>query len=288
MQRPTYMGLVRAVGLTAGQFVERGLPREDAMQAALDLFGPPLIAHGPAQSMQSVLAIAPSFGLAWFESSFACIEVGERLAASLACTSLPKEYVDSIEPPWRCFLIRAAGLNVEVLVLFARDGIVKTLSFPEGRMSLGFEQTLGEWAKLEMKSLTGGEAFVSLDQLQREESLVGRIICGTCVEVMTPQFAKHKAIGPRHPHGKRKDGLPASWVFNLTRDVKVDVRQAVRDYLSGTGSSLTLQHLVRGHYKRQAHGKDLQERKWIHVEPYWRGPEDAPIALRSHVIGGKP
>ena len=26
----------------------------------------------------------------------------------------------------------------------------------------------------------------------------------------------------------------------------------------------------------------------MHIEPYWRGPEDAPIAVRSHILkGGK-
>jgi hypothetical protein len=26
-------------------------------------------------------------------------------------------------------------------------------------------------------------------------------------------------------------------------------------------------------------------RKWIHVEPYWRGPVDGPVAVKSHKIG---
>ena len=30
--------------------------------------------------------------------------------------------------------------------------------------------------------------------------------------------------------------------------------------------------------------RERADRRWIHVEPYWRGPEDAPIALRSHKL----
>lgn len=41
----------------------------------------------------------------------------------------------------------------------------------------------------------------------------------------------------------------------------------------------------RGHHKRQAHGTGGLLRKWIHVEPYWRGGEDAPIAVKTHKVG---
>jgi hypothetical protein len=46
----------------------------------------------------------------------------------------------------------------------------------------------------------------------------------------------------------------------------------------------SVQCLVRGHWKRQPCGHELQDRKWIQIEPYWRGPEDAPIAVRSHRV----
>lgn len=28
--------------------------------------------------------------------------------------------------------------------------------------------------------------------------------------------------------------------------------------------------------------------KWIHVEPFWRGPEDGPIAIRPHRFAERP
>lgn len=34
-------------------------------------------------------------------------------------------------------------------------------------------------------------------------------------------------------------------------------------------------------------GEDLTERKFIHIEPYWRGDPDSPIALRTHLLGAK-
>jgi hypothetical protein len=42
-------------------------------------------------------------------------------------------------------------------------------------------------------------------------------------------------------------------------------------------------HLVRGHWKRQAYGKDRAETKLIWVSPYVRGPEDRPLIIKSKV-----
>lgn len=78
-------------------------------------------------------------------------------------------------------------------------------------------------------------------------------------------------------------------MVRLTRDVKVDCRQHVRDYIRGASDrTLSVQHMVRGHWKMQKHGEGGAQRKFIHVEPYWRGPDDAPIALRNHVLTGAP
>lgn len=49
--------------------------------------------------------------------------------------------------------------------------------------------------------------------------------------------------------------------------------------------------MVRGKRAHRAattsarHGTGGLLRKWIHVEPYWRGGEDAPIAVKTHKVG---
>jgi hypothetical protein len=69
----------------------------------------------------------------------------------------------------------------------------------------------------------------------------------------------------------------------LLREVKIDCRAAIASYIAGQRrASPSVQTLVRGHFKRAAHGPGRTERRWVQVEPYWRGPEDAPIALRPH------
>lgn len=74
--------------------------------------------------------------------------------------------------------------------------------------------------------------------------------------------------------------------FLSARGRNADAEHPFCDYVAGRrGGKLSTQHMVRGHYKMQRHGEGGAQRKWIHVEPYWRGDENAPIAVRSHVLG---
>ena len=56
----------------------------------------------------------------------------------------------------------------------------------------------------------------------------------------------------------------------LGPDVKLEVLDG------GSGAPLTVRVRVQGHWKRQAFGPKKSERKIIWIEPYWRGPDDAP------------
>lgn len=53
---------------------------------------------------------------------------------------------------------------------------------------------------------------------------------------------------------------------------------------TGEGSSSAFQSLVRGHIKRQVCGLNRTGRKVVWIEPYWRGPEDAPILSRPYMV----
>jgi len=67
--------------------------------------------------------------------------------------------------------------------------------------------------------------------------------------------------------------------------VKHDFRDRVRDYVEGKSHSApNVQVLVSGHHKMQPHGPGNSLRKLIWREPFWRGPEDAPIAIRPHKL----
>ena len=53
---------------------------------------------------------------------------------------------------------------------------------------------------------------------------------------------------------------------------------------SGSHGPLIVRTLVEGHWRNQAHGPRHSLRKLIFIEPFWRGPEDAPESIPTHVL----
>ncbi|NTF16962.1 hypothetical protein G6L37_00785 [Agrobacterium rubi] len=66
----------------------------------------------------------------------------------------------------------------------------------------------------------------------------------------------------------------------------IDVGRRSTDYsASQSPTQVTLGHRlkVRGHWKNQAHGPSMSLRKYIHVEPYWKGPDAAEVINKPYV-----
>jgi hypothetical protein len=67
--------------------------------------------------------------------------------------------------------------------------------------------------------------------------------------------------------------------------VQVDCRPSLREFLEGRKPHpAAVQWLVRGHWRNQACGPHLSERRPTWIQPHWKGPEDAPINVRPHVL----
>lgn len=56
------------------------------------------------------------------------------------------------------------------------------------------------------------------------------------------------------------------------------LRRMYDDHRAGGGVKLRVRTLVAGHWQRFAAGKGRVDRVWKFVAPYWRGPEDGPVA----------
>ncbi len=129
------------------------------------------------------------------------------------------------------------------------------------------------------------------DQEERVAALLGRLIINICLAMSNPNNVRSpKARNKTSTSSKRREiEAPEVRTFQLGTPITLDCREAIRDYvLHGTkkhnGSTPSVQVLVRGHWKRQVHGVGRAERRTIWVQPYWRGPEDAPILTRPHVL----
>jgi hypothetical protein len=128
----------------------------------------------------------------------------------------------------------------------------------------------------------------------RTVEALGRLLANVVLLMTNAADPAHvKRVGKSHqrwrplPAGRnRVCPIPTTRIFRLVTPVRHDFRGLVSEYLkTGTGGGLkSVQSIVAGHWKMQVHGPQRSARKRIFVEPYWRGPEDAPIALRPHKL----
>lgn len=124
-----------------------------------------------------------------------------------------------------------------------------------------------------------------VDVRRRIVLMARRLVIGLLLTFThTPDWKSKVAVGTG---AVRRNGPPPHRNIFIGRPISLDARPAVAQYISGAKSSApSVQSLVRGHYKRQVIGVSRAGRKVIWIEPYWRGPEDAPILARPYQVGG--
>jgi hypothetical protein len=244
----------------------------------------------------------------WARCGLPQISVGHKLAASFMATTMPSEAAASLRLPWRAFLVHVpAGLLVlpavegtrhttdasivRAHVLQYRSGRVEVLLVPTVPNAILLTQPrvlaeFGEPTKIEAPAFPGKRVISTHEA--RVADMASRLVLGVCAEMSSPAAiaaveTQKRSVGTTI--ALRANREPVTWTYVLRRDVRVDCRQAIADYVAGVRhASPSVQVLVRGHWKRQRFGATKALTKFIFVEPYWRGPEDAPVALRSHAI----
>jgi hypothetical protein len=255
---------------------------------------------------------ASFFASRWMLDGYPSISLGARLAASFAATRLAPEHASEVRMPWPRFWIDVPTGVIPVRLLnpgkpddeswvtgvavYSTDsGVMDVLtanteqfvmfsSMSPASMADGHErafQVLGEHDATESR----------VDELARQSrrvgEMVGRLVIGVANE-MTLQHSTSigRSLPPYKTDGR---GVPKCYNFALKRDVKIDCRQSVRDYVEGRSPNTpNVQYLVRGFWRWQAYGPGYSLRRWVWIEPFWKGPDTAPIAVRSHDIPERP
>lgn len=102
------------------------------------------------------------------------------------------------------------------------------------------------------------------------------------------KLKKHKKGSKKHTKAKEALGRASKAGYEyLGGSIRVD-RSLDRDSsgrLAGDGSrTLSVRSLVSGHWRDQPYGPGMAYRKRIWIEPFWRGPEGAPITQKFHSL----
>lgn len=239
----------------------------------------------------------------WARCGFPQIVIGHRLASSLMSTTLRGLASGEVHSPWHTWAIKIpkgtlvadsdTGDEIDVefcIVTHTIKGNIHVAAFAGDMLGCIWNhpaQSLDqliiddvESIELDTDRVDGELPLTSRDN--RMLAMLGRLVIGSILE-LDSQHSDRVSNAPRQ-HSIRRHGPPKAWTFVLGREVAIDTRASVRAFINGTRRAApSVQSLVRGHWKRQAHGPNRSLRKWIHIEPFWRGPEDAPIVSRAHV-----
>ena len=235
--------------------------------------------------MFEVAVNVATIGAMWAACGFPQVVPSHKLAAALMATDPPPN-ADGVHLPWPSFAVVVPnGLldNREPNEVVDCVGITTN----------GVDLKPVVWIGRKANGLITATAFMTIDDLFKCESdepeieLLMRLLVGVILEMDSPTFRQTvRESGTARRKEKRGVDKPAAWTFELKRDIKVDCRQWAKDFVSSGGKSPSVRSLTRGHQKRQPYGPRNALRKWIHIEPYWRGPLDGPVAVKSHMLGG--
>lgn len=241
----------------------------------------------------------------WVDQGCPRVVIDPKYAALLMATDVGSTLIEHVRPPWKAFLIEIPS---DLLTIDVKDGTrdtIKRVLFQTHGMAVDRGTTcnvigIGEKTKLwrhnipfsELAEDPGADSIrdwgvndTMTDRDDRASTLMGRLAISTCVALMdSANYHRQKGTKGRSIKHRTGKGLTDIQTFVLGRPIKVNCRQAILDYLDGTlgkkRGPVTVQSIVKGHWKYQAHGPNRSLRKFIHIEPYWRGPEDAPILTR--------
>lgn len=247
----------------------------------------------------------------WCHQGFPQVVMGHKYAAALLATKLSPDVLSLVKPPWRAFFIevphglllvedneRKREVSVTGLLVAHIDHA------PSGEKRWAYftltETQVNLWkhgasAELLLAQKVAGayddepflEEMTNLDE--RCNVLIGRLILNVCLAFSDPENVKAPKPdkkGARGKHNARESSEPKVRTYVLGTTPSIDCRPQVEHYLrtGRVGHHLNVQVLVAGHFKTQPHGPRNELRKIIWREPYWRGPDDAPILVKPHVL----
>lgn len=273
--------------------------KEAAARGELDTIVAELIAPEPSDlpagieldSLKECFGEYLGFATAWAANGFPRIAIRRHVhAAMLMWTDTAPAAVVEARAPWDAFAIaipnqllevRRGEANADITTAFVRV-------HDSGECWIAAADETEIYASCVAASLSDLGAD---DPGDRILELVCRLVLGVCLDI-----TEHRPSG--YVPGakltvKRRRGEPQTSSFVVTRDVEVDCRASVRDYVAGKRvradaadcSRSPVQRLHRGHWQQQVHGPRNSLRKWKFHRPYWQGDESGPIALRAHVLG---
>jgi hypothetical protein len=224
-------------------------------------------------------------------------------------TSVPRDVADKLKAPWEAFILELPRTCGDLLFMYSEKeyqpvSFIKVGYFPTIAEEAGTKgESTGDWMIVVANRSTANVLRSTAVPLSIPDDvagfaenqpdppnvlavkLAGRLIASALCAMQTPKNLQRVGVSKNKTKNERTGVAPT--VYQILEPVTVDLTQHVRQYqlgTSGSGKKLELQLVVCGHRKNQPYGPKRSLRKPIWIEPYIRGPETAPMALRAHIL----
>jgi hypothetical protein len=243
----------------------------------------------------------------WVDQGAPRLVVDDKFASLLMATNIGEGCSDLVIPPWKAFMIEVQNkllcTTIEGKQTYIDRILVQRVERAKDSYAWNIFTLNPDTDMITSSLLVPVDKLCSTDwhdlEFEGKElhedgprvlTLVNRLVTSLCLALSDPTISREqKKTKGRGQKFRFNRGTPTIRTFIIGRPVTVDCRPAVREYLSDTkkkSSTLDVQSLVRGHWKNQAYGTKHSLRKLIHIEPYWKGPEDSQILLRPMIVKG--
>jgi hypothetical protein len=239
----------------------------------------------------------------WAAVGYVTLDITHRLAATLMATKIDQTVEKMIVPPFPGVVVK---LPDNLLFLEDANGNLSSCSllgfstaeyegvpcFSYTMFSQSTTSVFGTNVPIVGFVTEGDRLGMDYGEVEAEDidmrssEMARKLIVGLCLYLSDPS----KLGEPRRPKSKkpaqrnRAPGqLPQTTTYVIGREIELDsnVIVGIREYVKHGRKAPAVQYIVSGHWKMQAYGPGRAERKLIRVEPYWRGPVDAPILKHS-------
>lgn len=299
-------------GTWAWGYTYRLRPNDDHFASQIACHVVRILCGMPAElALTAVVAAAR-----WVDGAATTLTSSHKFFAALTCTKISRESFTDIHVPWPALLVTAPpgilvrpsdGVDFRFIFFYLLHDV--EVSASTGRRqnvcamimmssdarhlfrNFCARDDMSEALRIVLFDEYEGYDDEAEDKLSNEEvrlmqsarrALVGLLHTYQYTDNFT--VAKTKKTGSGDPP---REGPPPHRNIFFGKPLAYDCRPALEQYLrDGTiKNPPSVQTLVRGHYKRQVIGELRKGRKVIWVEPYWRGPINAPILSRPHQVG---
>lgn len=222
----------------------------------------------------------------WVDGACRMVRTTEDYFTAMACTSIGEEDV-SLKIPWPTFAVAWPGDSVTIDGIPVNVAIVTSLPCNLGSAIL-MAGRLGDQLILSCarwKSNVADMLFLNdRGDAGPQAHVVKRAIVGILYTMDHTNNWSVSGLPSPISRGSLRESPPPHRVIIVGRPLNYSMAPAVRAECKGGRSAPSVQTLVRGHRKRQVCGTGRIGRKVIWVEPYWRGPENAPILARPYSV----